>query len=88
MGEEKDKEQRRSGRPSLLTPELTKQICSYILAGADDNSAAEACGISRKTFMEWMRRGEDTDVRPHSTKFVDFADSIWTTRPSPLLWSK
>src|ERR1700722_6201119 len=80
MGKEKDKEQRRSGRPSLLTPELTKQICAYILAGAYDNSAAEACGISRKTFMEWMRRGEDIDVRPHATKFADFADSVRLAR--------
>jgi hypothetical protein len=64
------------GRPTLLTPELTKRICSYILAGGFEQPAARACGISRHTFLEWMRRGEDHDDRPNMTKYAKFANAI------------
>ena len=80
MGKSKRKAKGKGGRPSLLTPEMTQQICSFIVAGAYDYASAEASGISRDTFMEWMRRGEDTDVRPHATKFADFADSVRLAR--------
>jgi hypothetical protein len=67
----------KNGRPTLLTPELSKKICSYILAGSYEHAAAQACGISRHTFMEWMRRGEGRPgERPKTTKYANFANGV------------
>jgi hypothetical protein len=64
------------GRPTLLTPELQKRICSMIMAGGFELPSARACGISRHTFLEWMRRGEDHDERPNLNKYAKFANAI------------
>jgi hypothetical protein len=72
---------RKAGRPSLLTPALTQKICSMIIAGAYDYAAAEACGISKDTFREWMARGEGHDKdRESRTRFAAFAVSIRLAR--------
>jgi hypothetical protein len=72
---------RKAGRPSLLTPALTQKICSMIIAGAYDYAAAEACGISKDTFREWMARGEGHDKdRESRMKFAAFAVSIRLAR--------
>ena len=42
-----------TGRRTILTAELQRDICAFIRAGAYDYAAAEACGISRRTFFEW-----------------------------------
>jgi hypothetical protein len=64
-----------------LTPALTQKICSMIIAGAYDYAAAEACGISKDTFREWMARGEGHDKdRESRTKFAAFAASIRLAR--------
>jgi hypothetical protein len=39
------------------TPELARVIASYIRAGGFPHVAAEAAGMPRETFDEWMRRG-------------------------------
>jgi len=49
------------GRRTLLTADLQERICALIRQGTYDYSAAEACGIARNTFFEWLARGEDRD---------------------------
>ena len=41
-----------------LTPEVEKMILAYIRAGGYAHVAAEAAGIPREVFEEWMRKGE------------------------------
>jgi hypothetical protein len=77
MGKGKDRKKGKGGRPSLLTPEITQKICSFIMAGAYDYSAAEASGISVNTFREWLSRGDGRDrERPPDKRFATFATSI------------
>jgi hypothetical protein len=45
-------------RPSKLTPNLTKQIGDNIALGLTYSLAAEAAGITYKTFNEYMNRGK------------------------------
>jgi hypothetical protein len=45
-------------RPSKLTPNLTKQIGDNIALGFTYSLAAEAAGITYKTFNEYMNRGK------------------------------
>ncbi len=40
-----------------LTPELQRNIVSFVRAGGYPHVAAEAAGVSRRTFQNWMHRG-------------------------------
>jgi hypothetical protein len=46
------------GRPSKLTPEVTKTITDAIAIGATYQAAAEYAGISLSTFNDWLVRPE------------------------------
>lgn len=48
-----------TGRPSILSEELTERICKLIAAGDRPEVAAGVCGVGRRTYFEWMKRGED-----------------------------
>jgi len=65
-----------AGRRTLLTPESQRDICAFIRAGAYDYAAAEACGISRRSFFEWLERGERESRRSRSPVYVQFARAI------------
>ncbi len=45
-------------RPSKLTPELQQRIGDNIALGLTYSLAAEAAGITYKTFNLWMQRGQ------------------------------
>jgi hypothetical protein len=47
-----------AGRTTLLSPEVLAAVVATIEAGAFDWVAAEAAGIGRRTFYDWLRRGE------------------------------
>jgi hypothetical protein len=64
------------GRRTLLTAELQRDICAFVRAGAYDYAAAEACGISRRTFFEWLERGERESKRGRAPVYVQFARAI------------
>jgi hypothetical protein len=64
------------GRRTLLTAELQRDICAFVRAGAYDYAAAEACGISRRAFFEWLERGERESKRGRAPVYVQFARAI------------
>jgi len=68
------------GRETLLTPERQQRIISYIRAGAFDWVAAEANGIHRQTFWEWIKRGEDAHARPQTERYAEFAYAVREAR--------
>jgi hypothetical protein len=69
------------GRRTLLTPELEARICADIERGAFDYVAAEANGVGRDTFREWLARGEGRDPkRPSSARFAAFAAAVREAR--------
>jgi hypothetical protein len=69
------------GRHTLLTPELEAKICADIERGAFDYIAAEANGVGRDTFREWLARGEGRDPRrPSSARFAAFAAAVREAR--------
>jgi hypothetical protein len=41
----------------LLTVQLQSTICGYILCGSYPHIAAEAAGVPREVFEDWMKRG-------------------------------
>jgi transposase len=46
------------GRPTKMTPEITKQIGDNIVIGLPYALVAEAPGITYKTFNIWLNKGE------------------------------
>lgn len=69
--------QPKCGRRTLLTADLQKRICAFIRQGSYDYSAAEACGISRHTFFEWLAHGEGRDAqRRDDRRYVEFACAV------------
>ena len=53
--------QRKRGRPSALTPELTALVCKYLSDGAYLETAAAAAGVSKKVLHDWLRRAAEDD---------------------------
>ena len=71
---------KRKGRPVgsvALTPEVERAILDAIRAGAMDYVAAEAAGVSQRTFYDWMARGEDRHPsRPGTPQLRAFAMGV------------
>ena len=65
----------KAGRRTILTQELQDRICQLIRAGTYDYVAAEAAGISRQTFFDWLRRGEGRSERGAEPVYVKFGRS-------------
>ncbi len=47
-----------------LTPELAQRIFTFISAGGVPWVCAEACGIPREIFDQWMQRGRSSEEEP------------------------
>ena len=70
---------RKTGRPLgsvKLTEQIVDTIVSYVRAGAFDHVAAEAAGISARTFRDWMARGEGRGSRASTRKLRVFAERV------------
>lgn len=59
-----------TGRPSILTAELTKRICDLIVRNVSFRRACLACNISEAVFYDWRARG-----RAGEKQFVDFLEA-------------
>ena len=46
------------GRPTKMTPEITKRIGDNIALGLTYSLASESVGITYKTFNDWMNKGK------------------------------
>ncbi len=63
-------------RPTKLSPELTKRLCALLYAGNYVETAAAACGIAKKTYYDWLRKGaRDRDARKQ-TALAKFSHAI------------
>jgi hypothetical protein len=72
--------ERRRGRPAgsvSLTPEIQQRLLELIRGGTYDYIAAEAVGISERTFREWIQRGDgEHPTRPPTRKLKAFAREV------------
>jgi len=65
----------KTGRKTLLTPEIQRKIVAYIRAGAFDHVAAQACRIPSSTFYRWM-----ADGREGKAEYREFWEEVMTAR--------
>ena len=60
------------GRPSKLTPEVTKRLTEAVRAGNYYEAACAYAGIHHSTFRKWMQKGETAK----SGKFREFFEAV------------
>src|SRR5271170_2125832 len=53
-----------------VTPQLQEEICAFIRAGGFPHVAAEAAGVSREIFEDWLRRGHVKQPKPYYKAFL------------------
>ncbi len=51
--------------PSKLTPEVQKEICSWVRQGGYTQTAAAKAGIDRETYRRWFLRGKKETSGPY-----------------------
>ena len=70
------KDNKDSADRGRLTPQVVTTILAYIKNGSFDHVAAQAAGISPRTFREWMARGEGRSLRPSTEELREFAQQV------------
>lgn len=80
---------RRTGRPTVLTPERRARILDLIADGNHLGTACAAVGIHRTTYYQWLSKGQDALDEAESTGqpipdaqrvYVDFLDKVGRAR--------
>lgn len=64
--------QRRTGRPSKLTPERKKRLLDAIRAGSYYEPACTYAGVDYSTFRRWMQKGEEAK----SGQYREFYEAV------------
>lgn len=60
MSEEQPKKKNcgtKRGRPTKLTPQVSKSVCDFIRLGSCLEVAAQAAGVTRTTLYDWIGKG-------------------------------
>lgn len=55
-------EEKKTGRPTLLTEDLAERICDLVEGGAFIVHAAAEVGIGERTLLRWLSMGEKDDA--------------------------
>lgn len=61
-----------AGRPTKLTPDMTKRLCEAIKLGMSRERAAWFVGINRDTLQRWLKSAEGRT----RGKYREFSDSL------------
>lgn len=65
-----------AGRPSKLTPEITRQICDLLKGGNFVETVCDYVGINKTTFYEWIDRGERAWKIDEEAGYVEFSNAV------------
>lgn len=65
------------GRPTVCTPEVTREIVRFITRGLPLKTAARAAGVSYAAVMDWNARGKADDA---PEPYASFRDAIETAK--------
>jgi len=77
---------RKAGRPTLLTPALIKKLALFLGNSRDTTFAAAACGISRQTLNDWLRKaanlkkagtaGQKRQLTPEQANLIELSNAV------------
>ena len=65
---------RSRGRPTRLTPTLTRQLCALLSVGVPPATAAQKLRVGVRSFWRWLAIGRRVDFAPRN--LVMFAHSV------------
>lgn len=66
-----------AGRPSVLSPELTRKVCVQLRHGAYLETAAAVCGIDKRTLFSWLKQAnDDRKAGKDDTIHVEFLRAV------------
>jgi hypothetical protein len=68
------------GRPSKLTPRLTRRLCDALRRGHPPRTACALAGVPHSTFYAWLERGKDDFESDLDTPLARFAASVGRAR--------
>ncbi len=69
------KEPKRPGRPTLLTPELQKQLFDLRAAGNHVKTCCQAIGLSEDAYYKWIDQGKTDRTEKKDTRYSEFVES-------------
>lgn len=58
-----------------LTSDIARLIVALVRAGASAAAAAEAAGVPRRLFVDWLRKGRDSEELPYRALFIQVVQS-------------
>jgi transposase len=64
------------GRPTKLTTKTQAAICENLARGMTQAHAAQAAGISERTFYYWKGAGEKAEKENREDEFLQFLQSL------------
>lgn len=68
------------GRKTKLTEDISEGICAILSFGGYVETAAAAVGVSKKTFYEWLKRGDPDGTRAVDAPYRAFREQIEKSR--------
>lgn len=76
LGAKRAKTAKQTGRRTLLNADRQDTICEYLRQGATQNHAAQASGIHRDTYFDWLARGRDDEAQRIAQAEADGGDPL------------
>lgn len=70
---------RAGGRPSKLTKDVERKIIEILKLGGYAETAAQAAGVSARTYREWMQRGDPDGARKIDAPYRRFRELVEQT---------
>lgn len=68
------------GRPTKLTEDIRDKLVQLVETGNYAEVAAEAIGIGKTTFYQWLKRGRKDEEVGRRTRYREFANAIANAR--------
>lgn len=67
--------EKKTGRPTKLTPELLEEVVKYVRTGAYVETAAAAAGVSKVSLYDWLKRGKRGD-KSNNGLYIEFSEAM------------
>lgn len=70
----------RVGQKGKLDDQVTKVILQVLRAGGYDETAATRAGVTKKSFYEWLRKGDPAGTDPNLARYRAFRAEVEKAR--------
>lgn len=68
-----NKNKKKQGRPTKLTPKIREEFVKHFKAGEYTETACKLVGVSKSTYYSWIKKADEST---RSTKYSKFRDEV------------